>query len=545
MIADSELLGRYATQKTEADFAELVRRHLNLVYSAALRQVRGDVHLAKDVTQSVFNDLSRKAGSLRHHAVLSGWLYTSTRYAALQLVRAESRRKLREQEAQTMNELTKSEEVTEHWDSLRPVLDEVMHGLGGRDREAVLLRFFEGQPFQAIGARLGLSEDAARKRVERALETLRGALEKRGVTSTAAALAVLLTESGVVAAPAGLGAVVTSGALGSGGGLGVEIWRALAGMGTLATVAIVLVIGGTAAAISEHQTGRQLEAELDSLGAENGRLVQARADGRLAQTVPKLEAEWAASPRATPEGLGALPTEDKRSAAQRNHDERMTNDPAYRERTRDSLRRSYDRSYAGLCRALALPPDELERFISFMMDAELADADARRLARTYGIELKTNGEYDALKTAATEDILSEMKGMLGAEKFAYYQNYESTVGFRATLSGLSEQLRRTESALSDRQLDYAANLIGSAGRDPDAKLGTDAYYPIPDMIIAKLEAVWTPEQIEALRGVQAGQKARREMVQMNRKAATKGQLRLNEQSLKDYAKPAAAVSSKS
>src|SRR3954467_3135206 len=105
MIDDAELLHRYATTRAEGDFAELVQRHVNLVYSAALRQVNGDAHLAQDVTQLVFADLARKAESLASHRVLAGWLFTSTRFAAAKAVRGERRRQAREAEAQLMQEL--------------------------------------------------------------------------------------------------------------------------------------------------------------------------------------------------------------------------------------------------------------------------------------------------------------------------------------------------------------------------------------------------------------------------------------------------------
>ncbi|MCX6954229.1 MAG: sigma-70 family RNA polymerase sigma factor, partial [Verrucomicrobia bacterium] len=181
---DTELLRRYAATGQEGDFAEVVRRRVNFVYSAALRQVNGDVHLAQDVTQLVFTDLARKASTVAGYRVLAGWLFTSTRFAAAKLVRGERRRHAREAEAQLMDELTRDPEAPLDWARVRPVLDDVIGELGERDREAVLLRFFEGRDFAAIGARLQLSENAARMRVERALDKLHAQLARRGVTST-------------------------------------------------------------------------------------------------------------------------------------------------------------------------------------------------------------------------------------------------------------------------------------------------------------------------------------------------------------------------
>src|ERR1035441_3249714 len=214
---DIELLRRYVFERSESAFADLVQQHIALVYSAALRQTNGDAPLAQDVTQVVFTDLARKAARLVRHTSLTGWLYTSTRYAAAGLRRAEQRRSAREQEAYAMNQLLQSAGTDPAWDQLRPVLDEAMHDLKADNREAVLLRFFEHLPLATVGARLGVTENTARMRVDRALDKLRGALVKRGVTSTAGALAVILTGRMAGAAPAGLAAAVSGKAVATAG----------------------------------------------------------------------------------------------------------------------------------------------------------------------------------------------------------------------------------------------------------------------------------------------------------------------------------------
>ena len=171
MTPDPELLRKFAKTNSEAAFAELVKRHVNLVYSAALRQVNGDEHLAKDVAQMVFTDLARKASSLSRHETLTGWLYTSAHFAAAKIVRGENRR--RDREEKIMREPTSETAPEADWEKLRPTLDDAMHELKETDREAVLLRYFENRPFAEVGAKLGLNENAARMRVERALEKLR------------------------------------------------------------------------------------------------------------------------------------------------------------------------------------------------------------------------------------------------------------------------------------------------------------------------------------------------------------------------------------
>ena len=212
-MTDSELLQRYVRDRSESAFADLVTRHLNLVHSAALRQVNGDAHLAEDVTQSVFAELARKASKLVTHGSLTGWLYTSTRFVAANVRRTEQRRTHREQEAHAMNAIFAQPENQPDWSQLQPVLDEAMHQLDEPDREAVLLRHFQNHSYAEIAARIGVTESGARMRVERALEKLHRLLAKQGVTLTLVALAAVLSANAVLAAPAGLAAKVVAGAL--------------------------------------------------------------------------------------------------------------------------------------------------------------------------------------------------------------------------------------------------------------------------------------------------------------------------------------------
>ena len=209
MTSDLELLQNYADRNSEEAFAELVRRHLDLVYSAALRQVRSP-QLAEEVAQSVFTDLARNAGKLKPDTVLTAWLYQVTRRTAVDVVRKESRRQLREQIASEMNAMNAT---APDWTRVEPFLDEAMHTLDDTDRAAVLLRYFENKSFREVGQTLGTSDDAAQKRVSRAVEGLREFFVKRGVTVGASGLVVLIAANAVQAAPAGLAAAITAAAL--------------------------------------------------------------------------------------------------------------------------------------------------------------------------------------------------------------------------------------------------------------------------------------------------------------------------------------------
>lgn len=158
MIDDPTLLQQYARDGSEEAFAELVRRHFTGVYSAAVRRVDGDAHRAQDVAQIVFTSLARNAATLSRHPALLGWLHAATQSAAIDLLRAERRRRVREDKTYIMNQTAPSSEESVDWEKLRPLLDDAIDELEPQDREAVLLRFFSDKPFAAVGAALRASE---------------------------------------------------------------------------------------------------------------------------------------------------------------------------------------------------------------------------------------------------------------------------------------------------------------------------------------------------------------------------------------------------
>ena len=206
MKGSCKLWQEFATRKTEDAFRGVVTHYLDFVYAVSLRRVNGDSHLAQDITQIVFSDLARKAHSLPSDLFLRGWLHRHTCFVSGKTIRANHRRRRREQIAAQMNE-SKSETETS-WSRVAPLLDEVIEQLRAVDRAAILLRFFEQQDFRSIAKALGTSEDGARKRVARATEKLRVLLQRRGVALSATGLTGLLTAGVTVTAPAGLAASV-------------------------------------------------------------------------------------------------------------------------------------------------------------------------------------------------------------------------------------------------------------------------------------------------------------------------------------------------
>src|SRR4051794_5003397 len=217
-MEDFQLLRDYAENRSEQAFAELVKRHVNFVYSTALRVV-SERSLAEDVTQMVFIQLARKAGSLRKGVLLTGWFYRTTQYVGRTARRSEARRRKREALAMQFSEFDRDSESV--WKDVSPLLEEAMAQLRQTDQDAVLLRFFAEKSLGEVGQALGVSDDSAQKRVNRALERMRDFFARRGIGVPAALLGLTLAAHTMQAAPAQLTAsIVTSVAGGTGATLG-------------------------------------------------------------------------------------------------------------------------------------------------------------------------------------------------------------------------------------------------------------------------------------------------------------------------------------
>ena len=436
MFEDAELIRRYAEEQSEGAFAELVQRHVPLVYSAALRRLAGDAHAATDVTQLVFTALARQAPSLVHCRVLPGWLYATTRNVAVDFIRSEHRRRAREQEAHAMHELN-SDSPPPDWEQLRPLLDKVMDQLDKNDREAVLLRFFARRSFSEIGIALNVTEDAARMRVERALEKLRTLLARRGATSTCAALGMLLASQAATAAPTGIAGTVTGVALQSATAAASPALNLIQLMSTSKTIAaaglaLVLAIGFTV-----HEVRRERAAEATLADAQRNLAGLADQVNRTQQRATDAEKNLAGLQRAAGETTRLASAAE---AAPNQPDPIRTGKQFLKAHPETS---TLITSYAGirvtvlyreLFQRLGLTPAQIEQFreLSLQMEAGI------RWNTSTQIPFAEINVGDMTRT----QIEDQIRGLLGPAGYAQYEDY--TRALRGGTRQLAEQIARSD-----------------------------------------------------------------------------------------------------
>ncbi|MGD1020456.1 MAG: sigma-70 family RNA polymerase sigma factor [Verrucomicrobiia bacterium] len=291
MTDSQQLLADYVRNGSEEAFRELVTRYLALVYSTAIRLVGGDAHRAEDIAQTVFVDLARQARSLPNDVMLGGWLHRDTCFVASKTMRSERRRLSRERHAVEMNSFQdRSESGLTH---VAPILDEAINQLDAGDRTAILLRFFEQHDFRSVGEALGSTEDAARMRVNRALEKLHSLLKHRGVTLSVAALATVLTAEAVTAAPAGLAVTISSAALSAaaaGTGTTLTLLKAMIMTKLELGLGALVIAGATTALVVQHQAQIKLRDENQSLRQQVGHLTTENARLSKHPRTPRLPA---------------------------------------------------------------------------------------------------------------------------------------------------------------------------------------------------------------------------------------------------------------
>ena len=472
--SDLQLLERYTRQHDEDAFAELVRQHLDLVFSAALRQVRSP-QLAEEVAQSAFTDLARQAHRLAPDTVVSAWLYQVTRRTAIDVVRREARRQAREQVAQELNAMNTT---AADWTHIEPLLDEAMQALEDTDRTAVLLRYFQNKSLREVGQTLGTTEEAARKRVSRAVERLGELLAKQGVTVGASGLVVLISANAVQAAPAGLAVTISTAAALAGSTAAattITTTKAIvmtALQKTLIATALVAAVG--TGVYEAHQASR--------LQDENQRLQQQQAP--LAEQVQRLQRErdeaettlaamqaQLAQPKSgsnTGELLrlrGEVGTLRQRVASSETKSREPANgagkwmsDPHMAEYMRQAAADKIKSLYAPLFRELKLTPEQRDKFGQLFAD-QATNFFGKLSATSQGSPDQAGA---APSTAATgSDLLGQLRSLLGDAGFARYAEFSQELPGRATLALLSPQLE--SNPLSDEQ---GARLIQLVKAEP-------------------------------------------------------------------------------
>jgi RNA polymerase sigma factor (sigma-70 family) len=458
---DLELLARYTRQHAEDAFAEIIRRHVGLVYSAALRQVRSP-QLAEEVAQSVFIDLARSAAKLKPDTILTAWLYQVTRRTAIDVVRREASRQLREQIATEMNAMNAT---AADWTHIEPLLDEAMHALDDTDRTAVLLRYFENKSLREVGATLGTSDDAAQKRVSRAIERLREFFAKRGVTVGASGLVVVISANAVQAAPVGLVVTISTAAVLGGTTIAATtatsktlVMTTLQKTLVAATVTVLVGVGGYEALLvsrlrEQNQTLRQQQ----TLLAEHIEQLQREKDeaanrlSALADEIQRVKGNTNSTEllRLRSE-VGVLRQQSAlsktKSMSPAEAVAKVMNDSSAIELARIQLRQTLKNHYAPLTQQLNLAPETTEKLFNLIIENELKKKVA--LAQLMSGDSDTETALQGRDQAKAE-LENQIKELLGDAGYAQLDQFNHDTAAGELVKGLNRELG--DKALNDEQ----------------------------------------------------------------------------------------------
>ena len=529
MTNDMELLCDYVARGSEEAFARLVERHVNLVYSVALRHT-GNADHARDITQAVFVILARKAARLHPDTILSGWLYKTARLTAANFVRTETRRFRREQEVYMQSLSTETEPPA--WEQIVPLLDTAIAGLGETDRNAVVLRFMEGKNFQEVGVALGASEEAAKMRVHRALEKLRKFFTRKGVVLSGAGLAGLMSANAVQAAPVGLAVSVTAAAV-KGAALSASTLSLVKGATEIMTWTTKVKIAagvGLAALVTygsyevvdqkqqvttlqqqlerEQQTAQQLaaaqQAAMDKLKQQNQALLEERQ--REAEVMNKLLARQRAETDAAVAQANAARAEADAITKQKkfNAMAELWKDPGQQESRRLGYRQMFKSSFAALTRELKLSPEDTDKFIELFVDNEMKKQDRVAAMWQKTMDIKTAIQ---LRENDAKELERTIRSWLGDDAAAAYERTRRDI--RA-----SESVSLVNQALEEHPLtsDQSKRLWEIAGAQPDILFDSEDFFRGPtlteallqqyqdraDAILKAAAEFLTPEQLSAI-----------------------------------------------
>src|SRR5208282_3646478 len=306
---------------------------------------------------------------------------------ALRMNRTEQRRQAREQEANMMNQLLHDDTPPADWNRLRPVIEDAMHELDDEDRHAVLLRYFQNKSHHEVGAALNLTENAARMRVDRALDKLRGKLARHGITTTATALSAVVAANAVQAAPAGFAATISAAAI---AGSAVQTSTLIVATKTIVmtTLQKTIVTAALAAAVGTgiyavHQSSRlhdqiqSLQQQEAPLTAQIRQLEQERDQASSQLAALREENARLKSGSNTAELLklrGQVGTLRQQAANQAKSNQptsgldKIMSDPAMKEYLRHAQMEKIRSMYADLFKELKLTPEQTDQFLQIMSD---------------------------------------------------------------------------------------------------------------------------------------------------------------------------------
>lgn len=465
-LDDIALLREYVEAGSEAAFAALVERHIDRVYSVALRHARNP-HEAEEITQAVFIILAKKARSLRRGVILEGWLYQTARLTAVTRVRSEIRRSHREK---AFMQTTSNENEAGAWSQIVPLLDGALAGLNEQDRNAVVLRFFYGKSLREVGAALGASEDSARMRIQRALERLRQYFFKRGVTSTTAIIAGVIAANSVQAAPPALAKLATAAALAKGAAgsastvaIAKGLLKIMAWTKMQTTIVGAVIVGLAAYSMMEHQAQVRLR---EANGTLQKQMTQLRSDNErlsvsLRGSTPRLPA-----PQIKANTASTNPAEDSPTASlyerfmQRRSLPELTIEQAdaylkANGRNATTLLAAFRTSHdVGLLReAMGKFPDDPQVAFETLMSKQLTPEEQRPWLKTFEQTAPDNAlanylaAIDDFKAGKADEAIRELAGASGKHFDDYTQSRMQGNGEAYLAAGFS--LAEAEMASSE------------------------------------------------------------------------------------------------
>jgi len=498
MIDDAELLCRYAAGRDEAAFTEFVRRNAGLVVASATRRLGGDEHRARDVAQRVFFAAARNARVLAAHRSVTAWLFTATRNAVVNLMRDEERRARREREAVAEGSWQDGGDgaAEEQWAEIRPRLERAMDELGERDREAVLLRYFSGLPLAEVGRRLGLTENAARMRVQRALDKLNAMLARGGAASTSAVgLGAALSGRASVAVPgevvAGLakGSIAQAASVAAGGVIFMSATKWA--MGIAGACALVTVAGLWSYSRTEWRAAEEARQSVASRVSE-----QRKAHAELQRRAVESEAEAMALEKRVGQERAAL--SGKVSEAEAPRWDPVAEGNAFMARNPE-VKRALDRyvvaanwfKYGTLFKERGWSDAQIAEFIELTTNGVGMGA---LLANGNSVTLRHGGPRGA------PDFGERMQRLLGSEGLQRWDQLRQELAGKYVAREVASALYFTEAPLSPEQARDLVQIV-TATKPPKGVSGVVALKW--DEVIEKARAKLAPEQVAAIEVLRA------------------------------------------